>query len=300
MRFPRAFNVTGSRVITRLWLVDGDDEFVFQDNAVTNYDVVWTKLTVPSPAVRAVATDRTGADGSIDRTQFHGSRSVSLDVSLFDAPAEKVDRLNTFMLPRKRPYLYIRDTDWWGDRRLRLRADQWSNVIDTWGSWRRDVQLQWVAPDGVYEAADSVGFTVNAAADASPGRTYALTPPREYPPGSYRGRVDITNPGNTYSNFVARLYGPCVGPRLTNDATGDVIQFTSSLIIPAGEYVEVDTLNRTAFYMSDPSLTRLSMIDFQFTTWWRLLPGVNQVRYNPVSGVDVGCAALVDYRPSWV
>lgn len=288
-------------MITKLWLVDGDTEFVFQDRGVTNYDVVWTKLTVPSPAVRVSAKDRTGSDGSIDRTQFHGSRSVSLEVALYDAPAKKVDALNTFLLPRKRPYLYIRDTDWEsGDRRLRLRSDQWSNDIGSTGSWWRDVQLQWTAPDGVYEAADSIGFVANAAVDESPGRTYALEPPRTYPPGSYRGRVDINNPGNTYANFVARLYGPCVGPRLTNDLTGDTIKFTDALVIPAGEYVEVDTLNRSAFYMSDPSLTRLNMIDFQLTTWWRLLPGPNSIRYNPVSGVDVGCAALVDYRPSWV
>jgi hypothetical protein len=97
-----------------------------------------------------------------------------------------------------------------------------------------------------------------------------------------------------------RLYGPCAGPRYTNDLTGERLEFSEDLVISAGEYLELDTRERTALYMSDPDASRLHLMNFEVSTWWRLAPGVNRLRYNPISGVEVGSQAYITYHPAWL
>jgi hypothetical protein len=69
-------------------------------------------------------------------------------------------------------------------------------------------------------------------------------------------------------------------------------------VLGAGEYVEIDTRARTADLMS-LSNSRLNLLDFAVTSWWRIEPGDNQIRYNPTIS-DAGSAAVITYRPAWL
>lgn len=286
--------------IRRLSLVDGSRELVLHDMAAPRLDIIFTTLDVPFPAVRTVSEDRTDTDGADDHTSGHGARSVSVGLRVFDTPAQLVDEINGYLHPRMRPWLVVDESEWTAPRRLRLRVDQFSSPIPNYGFVLRDVQLQWQAPDGVWEAASATEFVVAADTGLVGGRVYDFEPPRSYPTTAPSGRVEHLNVGNTWQHQTVKLYGPCVGPRYTNDITGETLAFTSDLVIPAGEYLEVDTQNRTAFYLSDPDASRLNYIDFENSTWWRLSPGLNRVRYHPISGVEIGSAAVVTYHPAWL
>lgn len=151
-------------MITSVKLVDGSNKFVFQDNALGNFDeIVWTKLDLGSPEVRSVTSPRVSHDGTDDHTMYHGARSVSLECRLASAPAAKVDKLNSFLHPKKRPFLVVTDDSWTpvDTRRIMLRSNQWTSELVNTSSFFRDVQLQWTAPDGVWESFDVMSYSVD-------------------------------------------------------------------------------------------------------------------------------------------
>lgn len=80
--------------------------------------------------------------------------------------------------------------------------------------------------------------------------------PRVYPPTGSAGVIQFENPGNGSSDWVARLWGPCVGPRLTNDATGEAIVFKSGFALAANQYIEISSADLTVYANSDPTLSR--------------------------------------------
>lgn len=280
-------------------LVDGDREFLLYRAVWPREDVILTKLDAPSPAVRAATEARTDADGVDDSTSRHGARAVSVELQLLDRPMQLVDELNGFMHPSARPYLVIDDEDW-GERRLRLRADQFSAPLPRESHVFVTHQLQWQAPDGVWEAVEPVEVGVNAVGGTTRGVSFPAGFPWVFEATAGVGQVLHTNPGGAMSDQVVRLYGPCVGPRWSNDTTGEQIAFTEDLVIPLGEYVEVNTRDRTAYYLSDPNADRLGMMDFDLSTWWQVPPGESKLRYHPIAGVDAGCSAVMAYRPTWL
>lgn len=290
-------------MIQTVRLVDSDDNemslFVLGDQ---RQDLILQGVTAPFPAVRAVSAGRVDADGDTDVTAHHGARAVAVALRVYDGGQQALlDQLAGYLHPAKRPYLCVDDDEWAGERRLRLRSDQaTAPVVDlTSNGVYRDVQVQWSAPDGVWEGSDEVTFGLLATASTSVGRIYVETFPRSYAATMGTGQIEVVNPGSTDSDQMVRMYGPCVGPQYSNDSTGETIAFTSDLIVAAGEYVEVDTRNRTAFYLSDPDASRLGNLDFANSTWWRMHPGSNSVRYHPISGVDAGCQSFTTFRPSW-
>lgn len=84
-----------------------------------------------------------------------------------------------------------------------------------------------------------------------------------------------------------------------NETTGEEITFTSALVLAAGEYVEINTRDRSAYLLSMSSVSRLTYIDFTVTSWWRLEPGAQQVRYAPAVSA-AGSVAVITYRAAWL
>jgi hypothetical protein len=268
-------------------------------DGVPRTDLFLQKLDVPSPAVREVVEDDIG-DGVDDRSEFVGARAVSVDLRLGDTPELIMGQLKPFCSPRRRPRLVVWDDAWAQERRLVLRGVSWPGEYDGVKDRLRDVQLQWTAPLGLWEAEALASVTIAAATGGGDGRTYDLITPRTYPATSVAGAAVVSNLGSEPTPFVARLYGPCIGPRLTEDATGRAVAFTPELVLGAGEYVEIDTGAQTAYINSALDSSALSMLDFNATTWFHLQPGLSLVRYNPISGVVAGAVAVIDYRPRWV
>lgn len=287
-------------MITGARLVDGSRQMVIYPRV----GVAPTSLDVGFPEIREVADPRTDDDGDRDTTLLHGPRAVSLEMVFYRDPetiAELLDELKTFLHPRSRPFLHIDDDEWDSERRVRLRVTQLGEPYDGYAATqRRKIQAQWKAPDGIWETADLVTEPVGADIAATEGLTWPVTFPLLWPVTQASGAQIIANPGGTPSHFVARLYGPCSGPRLTNDTTGETIAFAAGLEVPAGAYIEISTRERTAFYLSQPDASQLQFLDFEATSWWRIEPGDNVIRYHPAGDVAAGSAAEIDYRPAWL
>lgn len=285
---------------TGVQLVDGDRVLILHPSL----DYVPQSLDVASPAMREVTEPRPDDDGERDSTGMFGARAVSLEVAVVNEQTDcevLLDRLKRFLHPRSRPYLVVDDDGWQQQRRMRLRVDQWSEPYAGYAaSQTRVVQLQWKAPDGIWEASDEVTETLAAdiATDAG-GMSFPIMFPMSFAPTMAVGSTTVTNLGVIPSHFVVRLYGPCTAPTLVNETTGEQIAFTSSLSLAAGQYVEVDTREQTANAQSDASVTRLNYVDFATTSWWQLQPGDNAIRYVP-KDADAGSQAVITYRPAWL
>lgn len=286
-------------MITAASLVDGAREMVVYPRD----GIAPQALEVGFPEIREVADPRTDDDGDRDSTLLFGPRAVSLEMIFYRDPlliANLVDELKTFMHPRSRPYLVVADDEWTTERRLRLRVTQLGEPYEGYAaSQRRRIQAQWTAPDGVWETPDLTTESLNADIPSTEGLAFPVTFPISWPATTATGAFQLSNPGDTPSHFVARLYGPCTAPSLINETSGEEITFTTALVLAAGEYVEIDTRERTAVLVSDPALSRLNMIDFAVTSWWRIEPGDQLIRYAPADA-DPGAGAVIEYRPSWL
>jgi hypothetical protein len=107
----------------------------------------------------------------------------------------------------------------------------------------------------------------------------------------------VTVPGSMRPPWTARLYGPCTGPKLTSDTLGQDIIFFDSLVLAAGQYVEI-TSGKTANLLSDPAQSVLGLVDVPNTDWWTLEPGIaNLIRYHPSSGAASG--AVLTFTPAF-
>lgn len=287
--------------VTKIRLFDESRELILggRDNTRRTEILIHT-IDPGSPEVRAVTEDRTAANGVYDTTQFYGGRTVAMTATVYSP--EVLRELSTYLSPRLRPFLGVTDpTLYSGERFLALRRDNYAaGDINNLSHLRRQLQLQWACPTGVWQATEPLSFTLNAQVEETVGRVYPEIFPRVYPAAFGAGQTMIDNPGTEPSDQVVRMYGPCVGPRYTNDTTGETIIFTEELIIAAGDYVEVDTSAHTAFYLSDPAASRAHLIDYSQSTWWQVPPGGSAVRYHPTSEVDAGCGSVTTYRPAWL
>ncbi|MCW2904932.1 MAG: hypothetical protein JWO67_7197 [Streptosporangiaceae bacterium] len=286
-------------MITSVRLVDGLREM----SLYPREGIEPGSLDVGFPDVREVVEPRADDDGDNDSTSLFGSRAVSLDMVVYEEPyqiSRLVDELKSFLHPRTRPYLYVGDDGWDQERRVRLRVSQFTEPYTGYVSAvQRSVQAQWKAPDGIWESADVTEVTVRADIVSTVGISFPASFPISFTATQASGASEVSNDGGVPAHFTARLYGPCTGPRLVNETTGEEIRFTSSLTLAPGEYVEVNTRDRSAFLLSMASQSRLNALDFAVTSWWRVEPGQQQVRYAPLGASD-GAAAAIEYRAAWL
>jgi hypothetical protein len=286
--------------VTKIRLFDGARELVLGGRDNTRDDILVHKINPGSPTVRTVAEDRTGAHGQYDTTRYYSGRVVEMVATVWSPSLLR--EITTYLSPALRPMLGITDPDIYdGERFLLLRRDNFTpGDIDHMAHIRRPLQFQWACPTGAWQATDPVTFELNAETEDPAGITFPIEFPISFPAAQPRGRVLHTNPGTEPADQVARLYGPCRGPRYTNDTTGETLAFTTDLVIGLGEYVEIDTANHTAYYLSDPAATRAHFLDYTVSTWWQIPPGQSVVRYHPTSEVDAGSGSVTTYRPAWV
>jgi hypothetical protein len=114
------------------------------------------------------------------------------------------------------------------------------------------------------------GATLSA---ASGGLTFAAPFNWKFTP-SGGGTAACTNAGNRKTPPVIRIYGMAVNPQVLNVTTGDRISVTGT--IAAGDYLELDVVNRTA--KLNGTTLRNNLIDSASTTWWEMGSGTTNVR----------------------
>ncbi len=257
------------------------------------------KLTLGWPDVRSVTQARTDRSGTTDRTRLHGARALTVDLTIFGPGTwALLDELLAFCHPSARPLLLLDNSDWPAPRRVRLRTEQVSAPAIAEMLDGVAVQMSWVAPDGVLEAADELSATVMASGGAgSVGIRYPVRYPLTYAPGGGSGIVTVTNPGTAPASPVARLYGPHTGPELVLDGVGS-LSFPG-LAIAAGDYLEVDFAAHTARVNGLPDASRYGALDFATATWWALPPGSSSVRFTPDNYAGAA-QALLTYRPTYL
>jgi hypothetical protein len=278
--------------VTAVRLEDGDSVL---DLRADGYRVA--RLDIGLPTARAVTVARPDQDGEDDTTAHHGAAAVTMDVRLRGKDQSLIvlrDALRAFCHPAKRPYLVVEEAG--EQRRIRLRADQLVGPITN--PVHQQVQLSWRAPDGVMESlAEQIG-TSDAVTAGSGGRSYPRTYPLTYAESSPVGAVTVGNDGNVAVRPLLRLYGPASDPRVENQTTGERLIF-EGLTLLAGEWLEIDCLEKTARLNGLANQSRLAQLDFLNSTWLRLLPGMNTVRYYPVSFGD-GARLEARFRPAWL
>lgn len=237
------------------------------------------------PSPRDVVEPRPSAHGTIDSTSLFGARVITVQFWLDSCPAVSRRALQRFLDPGRRSYMYFRESADDPELRVLVRGSAWSEQVpaSVLVSGQRSVVAQWVAPDGILEAAEATETTVPATATAgTAGFTVPITTPLVFPDSVPIGSATIVNGGTVDSYPVIRVYGPCADPVVENQTVGRELAF-DGLTVNAGEYVELDTRARTVLYLSDPGDSRYADLDFATSSWWSLAPGENAVRLAPAS-----------------
>jgi hypothetical protein len=292
-------------MITNLWLDDGLGTTLTLGPLAPGIALQGIEFT---PSVRDVAEDRTDGDGSIDSTLYASAGALTLSLTLFGASVRAtLDHLGHFMSPSLRPYLYIEDTEWTTGRRIQLRADTASRPIQISKGLTRDVAFQWKCPNGIWETetVQSYQFWASQAAtsgvvmDVPNGVTVSVANGLTMPVSTSAADQTVINVGDVPQPFTAYLYGPAVGPELTNDSTGETFRFLAGYSLAAGAYIMLDMQNRLALLNSDPGSSVLANRDFTASTWWRLGTGTTHIRYTAQSGTSSSTAATMSFRPGY-
>ena len=277
--------ITAARLVA-----DGLDEFVL----LPRDDWRMSDLDIATPSPRRVENPRAGADGVDDETRFHGPSEVTFAGAVVDGWGT-VDRLASFCRPDLRPFLYF-SVDGASERRMRLSYESLSRPLTAGEPGLVRVQVQWRAPDGVAESVDEQVQLVNPAGDED-GRSYDLSFDRSWPESQGRGRVEIVNEGSATAYPVFRIYGPLTDPLVENETSGRQLSF--DLEVSQGDYLEVDTANRTIRLNGLEVNNRYDTLDFPTSQWFGLRPGVNLIRFAPeTSSAPAVCE--VRWRGAWL
>jgi hypothetical protein len=235
-------------------------------------------LDLGYPEIREVITDRPDTDGAVDRTALMGARLISAEIKAEIGAGARIDdvadNFAPYMVPSARPVLhYILDRPGAAERTFVVRAVAYSWAVV--GGVERDIQLQWKAADPVARSPVVKTAIALAGAAGGSGRTYPLVFNRTYPAGGGSpSTATITSPGDVAVRPLVRIYGPVTGPVVTfTPSSGPVskVAFVTSYRVDAGNYVEVDTIAKTAYLNGPGGASALAWLDW-FNTVWPVLP----------------------------
>lgn len=155
------------------------------------------------------------------------------------------------------------------------RADE---VLVSWnGDLAADFSVQLVATDP-RKYGPLITGTTNLPS-SSGGLTWPITFPVVWSATHVTGIVTLTNAGSIVGPVTLRINGPVSGPSITHLGTGAALTFASSLILNAGEWLDVDMEARSV--LANGQSSRNGWVTSR--GWFGLDPGVNQFAYNAAS-----------------
>lgn len=196
----------------------------------------------PAPTLDVVQNPR--ADWGWAGESFLTPRYMAVR-GLFAAPTpellnDAIDRLADAVSLDDRPFRVAQTGK--GERWLKVRrADdvRAPKINDRLASYA----IQVVAIDGRKLSPELVGSTALPA--SSGGLTVPFTVPYTINATQVSGQVSLINPGNTVGPVRLRIDGPCTGPVVTHVSSGRSLVFASSLVLGAGEWLDIDMDART-------------------------------------------------------
>lgn len=274
------------------------------------------KLVKGFPEVRSVDDKRPSQNGTFDFTEFYGACAVNLVVALAPeivAPTVAVpvwtderleDQINMWLSPGRRSYLYARRKPSDSLRRVLIRSSQRGTGINLVSNAEfGEMSLAWRGIDGVWEAAEVTQAFLNPGSAVEAGRVYDKTYDITYPASAVIGTSNVFNAGTADTFPIVTIYGPCTGPRIENQTTGKKLEFLSSYVLAAGEFLRIDFKEGTVALNGDPSqsASRYDKIDFAggISDWWNLIPRDNLLRFYPVSYTSPSYV-LIEYRHAYL
>lgn len=285
-------------------LVNGSDTLTLSGtNAASPILVLESEFTPAQP--RVVDQDRLGRSGKRDLTSLHDSSEFSArlriqgdgDLSRY----EYLDQLKTFLVPHKRPYLYVSRDGWFNERRALVRGNGVSCVVTKTSATWLEVSLRVSVPDGALEANESKTVRVRPGA-SNVGWSYPFAYPNGYTPSNSSNQATITLLGNLPVSPYIRIYGECSNPRLFRVSGGVTKELSLNaapgLALAAGSYLDLDFPNRRVFLNGTPADSFYSRVDFATSEWWELEEGSNLLLFTATSADD-GCYADITYRDTW-
>lgn len=290
---------------TTLRLVDGDLSVTLRPSQPSFSDPIFVQsYDLGFPDIREVKQDSTGQSGTLDLTEFHGAKTITVEATVVDdltmTRHEWLDVLKILCHPARRPYMYVQCDGWASERRMVLRANRLSCVIDKTGGVAIKTSLAWTVPTGLLEAVE-VDETRMRVVGAAIGGTFPVSfEPTgvSFTPSNSATVNEIVNEGTATTPPLYRIYGGCTGPQVSNGTTGEVMSFPD-MSVPAGHYVEVDVANRTVYLDGNPALNYYRFIDWTVSTWWELKPGLTLISLSTASQ-DSDCELLIRHRPRWL
>ena len=257
-------------------------------------------LDLGFPQVRAVVSPRPAADGVIDETTYIGSRLITADIILYPGTWEREQALRAFLSPRYRSSMAITPPD--GPELVTtVRGAALSAPVvleDLTGGVKR-INAQWTAPFGILESAAMNTVVVAAAGTVlAAGRTYDLQFDRDYPAADPSGSSTVTNAGTAEAYPVLKVHGPCTAPAIAHTTSGRVLSFPT-LTINEGDFLEIDTRNKTIRYNANADDSRYGALDFAISSWWSLSPGLQRIRFIPET-FTAPSQVQVTWRDAWI
>lgn len=249
-------------------------------------------LDLGHPNVRAVVADRPGAHGTIDETRYFGARSVALKLNVFAGTYGSrraiLDRIAPFCDPGRRSVIRYEDPTGGGTRALDVRAGDASAPLTN--PTLTEMAVSWIVPAGLIYADDSKTETAQPFTEVAPGLTFDAMFPASFPSFTSSAAA-LLNEGTLDAHWTAELYGPFTGPALINRTTGEGLYFPG-LTIAAGDYLHLDSLQRTVTVNGIATATRYGYLDFVNSTWWTLGPGETMVEFSPASSAPPASATI--------
>lgn len=286
------YALTGPNGMRAVWNDESDPDYVGVITEISGMD---------SPDMSEAAENLVQEDGGIHGDFFHNRRPIVLDGLLMN-PADPTER-NTRMVKitgasdamRTDAILRFQPS---GMELLQTRVRR-QNGPRFAGAWQKTCQVGLVADDPrIYSDTVYTNSVPAAATGFEPsGRSFPETGDITYGISTPSGQILVTNAGNTTSYPVFTIYGPGNFPALTNATSGYTLFFTGTL--GSGEYLTIDTnpLRRTVTLNGSASAYR--RLRFADSTWWGLVPGINDVRLS-FAAFDTGAAMGIAWRNAWI
>jgi hypothetical protein len=149
------------------------------------------------------------------------------------------------------------------------------DVLPTWaGATAFSYSIQVVAPDP-----RKFGIALTASTklpSTSGGLTVPFTVPFGIPAVTVSGQVNLTNPGNETGPVTIRIDGPCAGPIVTHVGSASALVFSASLILSAGEWLDIDLEKRSV--LANGQASRNGYITSR--GWFGFEPGANTFAFT--------------------
>lgn len=230
------------------------------------------------PEVRSVVTDRPADHGTSDETRYYGDRSLACSGKLIATPSKTITEVHTslmrYMLPNKRPVLRWTRDGVSRDIDIRIeKADQSIMLVVD------EFHIEWVCPNpfwrGITANTTVVPYSDSVSLGGDPWPW--LGGPSEvisFQSGTV-AIIPVTNNGIANSAPVITVYGPANSVTLRNLTTGQSI--TIDVNVEENHSVVIDMANHTAIL--DGIQNVFGLVDFQYTEWWSLIPGEQDIMF---------------------